>query len=497
MATSCIPSGAVLIALPSAILVGVLALIAAEAVWIAPPAEPTAAWAESPEVGSALETVAPAPLHPEFDDPPDTVAAAESPTIANAAESSNLSSPADVTASLTVPPESAARPVEAPPAVNGPAGKWTPEELQASLLRVPEISLQHPADRKVAPTGRAKRTYQPLLAVIDARPDLQGLPVRRGPNVQLSPADADAFRDASVLLRKAMSELAGKDGQPNRRLQIRPEVIAARPEMVARMLLQMLQTESPPLRKVLIARLSSIRGPAATRALVHRAVYEPMAELRRSAVRALGRRPVDEYLPPLLDALASPWPPAADQAAEALAVLAPAEAVPELVHRLDDPGAGAGEELPSVQELVRVNHARNCLLCHPQSVSPGDGIRVAVPSPVRPLPSPFSLAAYEGGGRGGSSVPRGTVFARPDATYLRPDFSWMLPVESPGPWPGLQRYDFLVRTRPAVSGELAPLGSDSPQRQAVVRALRALTGKDFGNQAADWRTGLASAKPSD
>ena len=270
-------------------------------------------------------------------------------------------------------------------------------------------------------------------------------------------------------------------------------MLAARPDVVARLLHQMLQVEATPLRKVLVAQLSSIHDPAASRALAQRAVYEPVAELRRSAVEALARRPAGEYLAALLDALASPWPPAADHAAEALAALAPAEAVPELLRRLDGPAGPVGTDGPAVYELVRVNHARNCLLCHAQSTSPRDGIRVAVPSPVRPLPSPFSLATYEGGGRGGSTVPPGTVFARPDTTYLKQDFSWLLPVANPGPWPELQRYDFIVRTRPATPGEAAAAGADSPQRQAVVRALRALTGKDFGDRAEDWRAGLVSA----
>jgi hypothetical protein len=110
------------------------------------------------------------------------------------------------------------------------------------------------------------------------------------------------------------------------------------------------------------------------------------------------------------------------------------------------------------------------------------------------LPSEFSLAAYEGGGRRGSNTLPGTIFARPDTTYLRQEFSWMLPVANPGPWPELQRYDFVVRTRPPRAGELPSSKLDSPQRQAVVRALRSLTGKDFGDRSTDWRDGLATAK---
>ena len=38
-----------------------------------------------------------------------------------------------------------------------------------------------------------------------------------------------------------------------------------------------------PLRKALLAQLKKLHNPAASRALAHRAVYEPLAELRQSA----------------------------------------------------------------------------------------------------------------------------------------------------------------------------------------------------------------------
>jgi hypothetical protein len=276
-------------------------------------------------------------------------------------------------------------------------------------------------------------------------------------------------------------------------------VLTARPQVVARLMHQMLQVQTVPLRKMLLAELKKMHNPAATRALAHQAVYDPLEDMRESAVQALAGRPAAEYLPTLLDAFASPWPPAANHAADALAALAPAEAVSELVRRLDAPDPSApmpdAKGVTSVRELVRVNHARNCLLCHAQSVARSDGVRVAVPNPTRRLPAEFSLDGYEGGGRGGSSQPAGPppVFVRPDITYLQQEFSWVLPVANPGRWPTTQRFDFLVRTRPVSAEDAAPTGTESPQKKAVVRALRALTGQDFGDRAADWRAGLALA----
>jgi hypothetical protein len=475
--------------------VGILALVVVEVFLFAGPAAPvelppseatTQPVAVAPPAAS--QQVVPTPQAAQRDEP---VAIA----VASAQKPSELSTTADdppvqveerdSTVELTAPAPARPRPP------NPPARAWTPQEMQASLLKAPEVSLQNPSDYHVARTGKATRTIQPILAVVDHRPNLQGLPLHRGRSVQLSASESDAFRDTSVLLRKSLSELAG-DKRTIRRLSIRPEVLKARPDVVARLLHQMLQVEPVQLRRVLIALLESIRHPAASRALVNRAVYEPVEELRKLAVDTLASRPVGKYLSTLLDAVASPWPPATDHAADSLTSLAPPDAIPELARRLD---VAADDEGPrTIGELVRVNHARNCLLCHAQSVSRRDGVRVAVPSPVRPLPPPFSLATYEGGGKGGSSVPPDTVFARPDFIFLKQDFSWMLPVSNPGPWPELQRFDFMVRTRPVRPGEPAPTGLGTPRRQAVLRALRALTGKDLGERAADWRAGLDAVK---
>jgi hypothetical protein len=83
-----------------------------------------------------------------------------------------------------------------------------------------------------------------------------------------------------------------------------------------------------------------------------------------------------------------------------------------------------------------------------------------------------------------------------DVTYLRQDFSVLLPVADAGPWPEMQRFDFLVRERPLTldeaavfAVELAPRGRGvlSPYRRAALAALRELTGKDTAPTAAAWR----------
>ena len=93
------------------------------------------------------------------------------------------------------------------------------------------------------------------------------------------------------------------------------------------------------------------------------------------------------------------------------------------------------------------------------------------------------------------------ILVRFDVTYLRQDFSMKLPVANADPWPELQRYDFLVRTREITEKEalayrelLEPSRTDSlsPYRRAALLALRQITGLDAEPTAKAWRksTGL-------
>src|SRR5262249_9361104 len=91
------------------------------------------------------------------------------------------------------------------------------------------------------------------------------------------------------------------------------------------------------------------------------------------------------------------------------------------------------------------------------------------------------------------------IFVRADVTYLRQDFSEMQPVANAAPWPAMQRFDFLVRTRTltekdaaAYRAAIAQRGADyvSPYQRALAAALRELTGRDAEPNAAAWRRAL-------
>ncbi|MFQ5732655.1 MAG: hypothetical protein ACE5KM_11970, partial [Planctomycetaceae bacterium] len=121
----------------------------------------------------------------------------------------------------------------------------------------------------------------------------------------------------------------------------------------------------------------------------------------------------------------------------------------------------------AVRELVRVNHMRNCYLCHAPSLSEYDTVRGFVPSPSQSLPRLY----YASRSRGGH-------FVRADVTYLRQDFSVMHAVKNHKPWPERQRFDYLVRTRLISKAEAVKIRKRLPkwdaQRNAVLVALHQL-----------------------
>ena len=168
----------------------------------------------------------------------------------------------------------------------------------------------------------------------------------------------------------------------------------------------------------------------------------------------------------------------------------------DVVDVLDQPDPRApltqkidGKNATVVRELVRVNHHHNCLLCHAPAnagIVPRDVLTAQVPLPDLPLgASPFS-------GYGGGASP--DIFVRVDVTYLRQDFSMLMRVENAAPWPEMQRFDFLVRTRVLTEKEAAECAKQlakqgtPPSQLAALHALRELTGQNPTDQTPQaWR----------
>ncbi len=285
-------------------------------------------------------------------------------------------------------------------------------------------------------------------------------------------------------------------------------------------LLQMLQVEDVPTRLLLVKELGKVKNAHTSAVLAGRALMDLSPDVRKVAVEALKKRPAEQYVPVLIKGLRYPWAPVADHAAVALKELDARSTLPMLVKLLDQPDP----TLPfldretgkyQVREMVRLNHMRNCFLCHPSSAAPNDGlVRGAVPTPGQ------AVGSYQG---------RSSHFVRADTTFLRQDFSVVLIVAKDPPWPDQQRFDFVTRLRPAkpdelreiarkparpgdpgeiarvppkpadpgevartptkpdATGEIARTPTNYPQRDAVLFVLRGLTGKDAGDSSAAWK----------
>ncbi len=136
-------------------------------------------------------------------------------------------------------------------------------------------------------------------------------------------------------------------------------------------LTQILDPEPAAMRLGFVKYLSEVPQAEATQALGRLALFSPEREVRQAAVCALKERPRSEYADILLHGMRYPWPAVADRAADALVSLNRHDLLPQLVDLLDEPDprapvleeSGQGK-VPVVRELVRINHNRNCLLCH-------------------------------------------------------------------------------------------------------------------------------------
>lgn len=435
--------------------------------------------------------------------------------------------------------------------------------LTDDLARVPEVQLHEPIaapDPKKGPPKEFHRITEPatvqnarLVAhinflnkkkndrfielLIEQRADLAGLPFSMGDACRLSSGDRKEFKRAVELVQQMSFSARQRDDarqgdrwktfDANRQCK---DFDGLEDRFCAAACMQMTALDSTAFRLGLVQRLAAYDKSdgdkeAATQALTKLAVFGEDAELRRSAVAALQKRGLGSDTALLLRGLRYPWPSIARTTAETVAELKRDDLVPELIKILDEPdprapaSRAAGDKTVSfVREVVKINHHRNCLLCHPPGNTPDvmtlkpwedgnkrvlekdveavwvnitkqaeDILVGAVPTPGEELPSASD---------GYSSFRSPDVLVRADITYLRQDFSLAQKVENAKPWPEMQRFDYLVRTRvvsekeaTAYRGELTTAGP-SPYHAAALAALRRLTGRDAGTTAAAWREAL-------
>jgi HEAT repeat protein len=375
------------------------------------------------------------------------------------------------------------------------------EDLQKELLGFREISLDTALFPRTSldlialgASQRAAGLAYPGPAVASRnRDDLGGLPFRFGMETVLFKDKAEALDGLSRKLRVAVQQcmtppdprpdpdklytalLTGEQGLFRDRKWATAEAVPC--------IQQMLQAQNEEVRRMSVELLRGIEGPVATEALVRWAIFDVAPANRAAAIDALKSRDLSAVTTQLVTNVRYPWPRAVEHAAEALVALNCQAAIPDLAALLSlpNPDAPKNAEIPGEarqfrREVVRVNHARNCLLCHPPSGAQGDLVRAAIPDASRPLPPPTTPSYYN----------NGSQFVHASTTYLRQDFSAVLPVTNPGLWPDQMRFDFFVATRPMRNGETVNSDVPNPYQAAILFALRELTGRDLGTTASSW-----------
>jgi hypothetical protein len=398
----------------------------------------------------------------------------------------------------------------------------TPEEEKQAMLREQEAFKK--TAHLIAKINHVnqKGTDRFVKALRDSRDDLAGLPFLLGDACRLSKERSRAFVTGVSLARD--SQRVEHEEKPPARdpiteankfwigyrvrnvwtKDLSPDEQAESPDSVpARIaaLMQVLGPEDKAFRQGLVKYLSGIDHAEATLALARLAVFSFEEEVRQPALAALKTRSQDAASNVLMAGLRYPWPAVVQNAGDAIAQLGRKDLIPQLVALLDEPDPRAPVEIafnarktPAVREVVRLNHLRSCLLCHPpgKEAESADVVTGPVPSPGQSFQSPFQ--AYDR-----SNIPPDQL-ARADVTYLRQDFSLLQPLKDADPRPEMQRFDFLVRTRPVSATAAAEYqdwlrqqgaGYLAPHRRAAVAALRTLTGRDAPEPTANaWRSVL-------
>lgn len=385
--------------------------------------------------------------------------------------------------------------------------------LTDDLSRVPEAEFEArpetiPANGKLTEQAahqlakishaNAKKTDAFMAALVDSRADLAGLPFAMGDDCRTGAERGKCFTQAVATVRSVL----GGNFWPQFKVvcdqqdavRSRSDKALAEHVAVARVgaLMQMLAPESAELRVGLVKYLAGVSHAEATKALAKLAIFSAEDDVRAAAIDALKVRREKDYTDVLVKGLRYPFPAVAKRAADAIAGTGRADLIAELVAVLDEedprmPQAKSGKKV--VREMVKVNHHRNCMLCHAPGtggVVPASALTAEVPVQGQPLPSPSE--GYR------QSSP--DLMVRIDVTYLRQDFSVMLAVAEAHQWPEMQRFDFMVRERALTTDEadeyrakLTPKGAGvlSPYHRAALAALRELTGKDTAPTAAAWR----------
>jgi hypothetical protein len=392
---------------------------------------------------------------------------------------------------LPMPPESASAP---------------PTPWNNDLAKVPEVAfgapISHQSKNAKSQTAHilakinhlnGKATDGFMTALLRERADLRGMPFLLGTDCRADKKQAQLFAAITDVIRSAMPNTSWDELSPQKIgvaiLQAIPdfnkEDVAVEPVIVGA-LMQMITPGSKLYGPRLPKRLAAIAHPDAVRALVSLVLFSPDAKVRQAAIDGLqARRPV-EYTDDLLSGFRYPLPMAAKRSADAFVKLGRKDIQAKLEEVLEQPDPRApkpyridGKNYFVLRELVRVNHHRNCVLCHAPGNAddaPSENLRSEIPIANEPFRGPPGFYGFR---------KPSDIVVRIDMTYLRQDFSIDLPVKDSGPWPKEQRFDYFVRTRLISAEEAAECDRQlskmpQPYHAVALQAVRTLTSPNFG-----------------
>ncbi len=392
-----------------------------------------------------------------------------------------------------------------------PKGTSSPKVIDALALQMAKIEHlnKQKSDRFVE-------------ALATERADLVGLPFQMGTGCRLESARSRYFKQAVAMVHRARD---GDDGQrkkaatgaledgnaflfhlqqaclaednllaPSRTSEFEDHASASR----VAALTQICGPTTDTMKSAVAKYIASVSTVDSTHALAKLILFTPEENARNIAIEALKARREKDYSDLLLQGFRYPWPDVAQRAADALVKLDRKDLVTRIIDVLDeaDPRAPViktvnGKTTTTVREVVRINHLRNCLMCHP----PGQHVQddPDILTTAMPIPTQELAPSITGGYAQQSTV---ELLIRIDVTYLRQDFSMMLRVADAAPWPARQRFDFVVRTRTLKDNEVKTYknkfdklepGELPPNHKAALAALRELTGKDTAPTADAWR----------
>src|ERR1022692_2933988 len=163
--------------------------------------------------------------------------------------------------------------------------------------------------------------------------------------------------------------------------------------------------ESEAFRVGLAKNLATVPHIDATRALARLAIFSPEESVRSAAIDGLKTRREKDYTDVLMEGFRYPLPVVSKRVAEALVKLEQKDVVAKLIEVLESPDPRLpvtekrdGKDVTFVREMVRVNHHRNCLLCHAPGNTdntPEGVLKVAVPLSNEPLPKSSDGGGYQ------------------------------------------------------------------------------------------------------